>query len=218
MAADDVNATPQVAESERLSDADVQILTEARTTSWKIQQYEHAVDITVQRFLSRQTLIDFFGVLVAVLFLFINLVVSGTNPKLESAISHIGSGLSVVIILSAIWGAMAQWKGRIVKLQTLSTACRDLITTYEKLIVSRPVDHVKLRKWMIDAVSFEEAKKDPLATVPQAAMRQGFKHIGNLYPGRGVVCSICNSEWTPASNKKAKWSWIPFKGCEQCGV
>jgi hypothetical protein len=215
---DEYSSPPEPAEPAQLSEEDVRLLTEARTASWRLQQYEFAFDLTVRKLSFYHTLLDFGGVLVAVLFLYLQSVVPDANAKLESVLSYVGSGLSVAIILFSIWGAMAQWKRRIEKMQALSTNCRELVTTYEKLVVARPVDHPKLRKWLLDSMSFEEAKKEPLAVFSSSAMKRGFKHIGNLHMGRSVVCSICNKEWTHESNKKSRWSWVPFKGCEGCGV
>lgn len=109
---DEPPSPPEPADPKQLSEEDVQLLTEARTANWRLQQYEFAFDFTVRKLSSYQTLLDFGGVLVAVLFLYLHTVVSDSNAKTESVVAYIGSGLSVAIILFSIWGAMAQWKRR----------------------------------------------------------------------------------------------------------
>ena len=201
-----------------LSPEDTQILTEARTASWRIEQYEFAYDYTVRRLSWWQTVFEFMGVLLALLFLFLQVAVPDANIQAEYVLGLVGTGLSLGLLLLTVWALIDQWKSRIERMQKLSTSARDLIKQYEKNVVIRPVDHAKIRKWLLDVIGFDELRKDPLAVPSNLAMTKGFQHIGNRHMGRGVVCSICNNEWKHACNKSARWSWIPLFGCKECGV
>ena len=201
-----------------LSNEDTVLLTESRTASWRIQQYEFAYDYTVRRLSSLQTLFDFLAVLLAIVFIYLQVAVPDAKIDLERTLGVIGTGLSLVLILATIWISMAQWKSRIDRMQKLSTAARQLLKAYEKTVTPRPVDHAKIRTWLLDTSDFDEARKDPLSSPSTLAMRRGFQHIGNRNMGRGVLCSICNNEWTHDCNKSAKWTWMPFYGCSECGI
>jgi hypothetical protein len=201
-----------------LSDTDTQLLTQARSASWQLEQYEYAYDATVRALSFYQTLTDFLGVFIAVLFLFIQSGISEKYLTLQWVVGYLGTGLSLVVIFAAIWAAYAQWKSKIEKMQKLSTEARELLKTHQRLSSARPIEHAKIQKWLIDCLSFEELRKEPLTSVPSLSMKRGFQHVGNRYMGRGVVCGICNQEWKHDSNKKARWSWVPFRGCSGCGV
>ncbi len=201
-----------------LSNEDTVLLTEARTASWRIQQYEFAYDYTVRRLSSLQTLFDFLAVLLAIVFIYLQVAVPDAKVDLEKTLGIVGTGLSVVLILATIWVSMAQWKSRIERMQKLSTAARELLKAYEKAVTPRPVDHAKIRKWLLDTSDFDGARKDPLSSPSTLGMKRGFQHVGNRNMGRGVLCSICNNEWTHECNKSAKWTWMPLYGCSECGT
>jgi hypothetical protein len=150
--------------------------------------------------------------------LFLQFAVPDKNTALQAALGIAGTGLSMAVILAAIWTSMAQWKSRIEKMQKLSSEARELLKAYERLVTARPVDHAKIRTWLIDCLTFDDHRKEPLATVSSFCMKRAFQHIGNRHMGRGVVCGICNQEWKHESNKRARWSWVPFFGCSGCGV
>ena len=205
-------------EGKILSDADIQILTEARTASWRLEQYEFAYDFDVRTLSWIQTVLDFLSVVVAILFIFLQVAVPDANVNLEWQVGIIGTGLLLLVILATIWANMAQWKTRIEKMQLLSTNTRQLLKAYEKAIISRPVNHSVIRDWLMEVIDYDEQRKEPLVTVSTLAMKRGFQHLGKRYMGRGVVCSACNQEWTHESNKRSRWSWLPFYGCSECGV
>jgi hypothetical protein len=217
-----IEETPVVAQDTSvgpvLSDTDLQILTEARTASWRLQQYEFAYDSDVRTMSSRQTTLDFFGVMIAVIFIFLQVAVPDANVNLEWILGLTGSAVSLVVILATIWVSMAQWKTRIERMQLLSSDARELLKAYEKVIAIRPVDEAKIRKWLIDILDYDEKRKSPLVSVSPLAMKRGFQHVGKRNMGRGVVCGACNQEWNYDCNKKARWSWLPFYGCNECGV
>ncbi len=201
-----------------LSNEDTVLLTEARTASWRIQQYEFAYDYTVRRLLSLQTLLDFLAVMLAIVFIYLQMAVPDRNVDLQQLLGLIGTGLSLLLILATIWASMAQWKSKIDRMQKLSTAARELLKAYEKAVTPRPVDHAKIRKWLLDTSDFDESRKDPLSLPLALGMKRGFQHVGNRNMGRGVLCSICNNEWTHKCNKSATWTWMPFYGCSECGI
>lgn len=222
MSAQQNDDTPVVAqdalEPAILSDADTRLLTEARTASWKLQQYEYAYDVAVHSLAWRQTLVEFLGVVVAVIFVFMQIAVPDSKVDVEHVLGIAGTGMSLLVILATIWASMAQWKTRIEKMQKLSTEARQLLKSYEMVIPLRPVDHPKIRSWMISALDYEERRKEPLAKVSTIAMKRGFQHVGKQHAGRGVVCGACNREWNYESNRRARWTWLPFYGCSECGV
>ena len=201
-----------------LSDEDTQLLTEARTSSWRLQHHEYAYDYTVRKLSSMQTLFDFLGILLAIVFIYLQVAVPDSKVNVEYVLGLIGTGLSLILILVTVWASMAQWKSRIERMQNLSTTAHNLLKQYEKIVVVRPVDHAKIRKWQLDVIDFDEERKDPLSLPWSLGMVRGFQHMANRNHGRGVVCGICHSEWKPENNKKAKWSWLPFYGCSECGV
>jgi len=201
-----------------LSDAEIRLLTEARTASWRVEQYEHEYDMTVRALTFRQTVLDYLAVLIALIFLFLHFAVPDKNKEMQAVLGIVGTGLSLSVILATIWASMAQWKARIEKMRTLSSEARELLKSHERLAAKRPVVEEELRGWIIDCLSFDDHRKEPVATVSSLCSKRAFQHVGNRHVGRGVVCGICNKEWTHESNKRARWSWIPFFGCSGCGV
>ncbi len=142
-----------------LSNEDTVLLTEARTASWRIEQYEFAYDYTVRRLSSLQTRFDFLGVLLAIVFIFLQVAVPDSKVNVEYTLGIVGTGLSLILILATIWASMAQWKSKIERMQKLSTTARDLLKQYEKVVVVRPVDHAKIRKWLLDVLDFDPRKR-----------------------------------------------------------
>lgn len=82
----------------------------------------------------------------------------------------------------------------------------------------RPLDEKKIRTWIIECSTFEEERKLILGEVSRLALIRAFQHVGNTYPSSGIVCSLCGKPWHPSLNKRARWSWVPFFGCQSCGV
>lgn len=175
-------------------------------------------DYTVRRLSSLQAFLDFLAVALAIVFIYLQVAVPDASLDLEHLLGVVGTGLSVLLIVATVWTSMSQWKSKIDRMQKLSTAARDLLKTYEKAVAPRPVDHAKIRKWLLDTSDFDESRKDPLASPMSLGMKKGFQHVGNRNMGRGVLCSICNNEWTHKCNKSAKWTWMPFYGCSECGI
>ncbi len=201
-----------------LSESDIAVLTEARTVFWKIQSYEFAYDYTVRVLGYKQLLFDYTGVVIAVLFLYFQASVPDSQKILQSVLGKVGSLLSLFVIFASIWSAMSEWKAKSRSMQQLSTAAKDLQKSYKKAVAIRPVDQPKVQKWLLDAVEFDEKRKEPLATVSGYAMQLGFQHIGNLHMSRGVVCNVCGKQWSVESNRRAKFTWLPGYGCKTCGV
>jgi mobilome CxxCx(11)CxxC protein len=200
-----------------LTDADALLLTEARTARWKLESYEFAYDARIQVLNRYKTALEFLAVLVAVVFLFLQYLFK-EDTDLHNLLAYVGTALSLVVILMVIWGHMSRWTDQIEKKRDLSRGLREMIQVHERVTTARPVDEKKIRKWLHDCLAAEEARKHDLAMLPEYYMKCGFQHVGNLYPGRGVKCGMCGKEWTPESNKRAKWTWVPFYGCKSCGV
>lgn len=207
----------QESEQCQLSDADVQILTEARTASWLLQQYEFAYDYMVKKLTNIQTVLAFSGVVIAVLFVYLQNLVPETHTTQIKWLGNLGTGLSLGVILATIWGSMNQWNARIDKMQRLSTSARVLLREHQKITAIRPVDHEKIRSWNLKTVDFEEERKDPLAETWQLALQRGFQHIGNKHMRRSVVCPICDKEWSSDSNQQIGKPFLSRK-CSNCGV
>lgn len=200
-----------------LSDADKQILTDARTASWLLQQYEFAYVYMVKKLTNTQTFLAFSGVVIAVLFVYLQNLVPETHTTQTKWLGNIGTGLSLGVILATIWGSMNQWNARIEKMQRLSTSAKGLLREHQKITAIRPVDHEKIRSWLLKILDFEEERKDPLADTWQIALQRGFQHIGNKHMKRSVVCPICDKEWSSDSNQQIGWPFLNRK-CSNCGV
>ena len=214
---------PEVAgESERfkLSEADAILLTEARTASWKLEQNEYAYDFMVRTLTRCNTYLAFSGVLISILFVYLQNLVPASNTTQITWLGNLGTGLSLIVIFATIWSSMDHWTTRIEKMQTLSTLVRELLRDYKAVTTIRPVDHLKIQKWILKVIESEEKRKDPMANIWKIASQCGFQHVGNLHMKRSVVCPICSKEWAAESNRNLSISWLPFlsRGCFNCGV
>lgn len=200
-----------------LSDADMVVLTEARTKKWKLEAYEFAYDARVRDLYSYKTKLEFLGMLVAIVFLFLQYLAKELSG-LHSFLGYVGTGLSLVVILMVIRSYISGWPAQIEKKRALSLAIRELLAKHQKATEERPVDHGKVRKWIAACEEFENERKHELATVPTNYIKRGHQHVGNTYPELGVKCTKCGKVWAPEMNKRARWTWVPFYGCDGCGV
>ncbi len=201
-----------------LNEAEQLLLTEVRTAKWKLETYEFAYDANIRWLNFWKIMIDFLSILIAVVFLFLQYVFKDKNATTHEWLGYFGTALSIAVILLAIWGAFARWTDQIEKKQELSREARSLIIQQAKLIEVRPIDEKKLRAWLRECAVYEEERKHILAAVPRIFLKRGFQHLGNTYSSSGVVCSMCGKQWNSESNKRARWTWIGFWGCENCGV
>jgi mobilome CxxCx(11)CxxC protein len=200
-----------------LDDQTCRLLTDARTWQWKLEAYEFAYDGRVRRLAFYKTLLEFLAVLVAILFLYLQYLVK-EHDTAHAILGYVGAGASLLVILFVVWGYIARWPDQIEKKRELSSTLRDMIGKHRKLSEARPVDREKTQKWIDSCLAFEEQRKHELATVPVYYLKRGFQHVGNAYPGRGVNCTKCGKDWVPGSNKRARYTWVPFFGCDGCGV
>lgn len=204
---------------EPLSQADVDLLTEARTARWRLEAVEYAYDASVRSIVSTKTVLEFLAVLVAVLFLFLQYLATRENyPVAHDLLGYIGAAASLAVILMVIWGYMARWPDQIDKKRELSSGIHDMLGKHRALSEERPLDHAKLRKWIGGCEAFEEKRKHELATVSRYFLMRGFQHVGNKYPRSGVTCSLCGQAWTTESNRKAWKAYLPFGRCRGCGT
>lgn len=201
-----------------LSVDEQRLLTDARTVMWKLESYEFAYDAHVRSLNFKRTLLDFLAVLIAVVFLFLQYLVKDKNAVAHEVLGYVATGLSIAVILTAIWGAFSRWTDQIEKKQSLSRNIRDLLVGYGKVVEIRPVDQGKIRSWIRKATEFEEERKHVLAEVSRYFLKRGYQHMANSHPDQSVVCSMCGKEWRPELNRKTRWTWIPFYGCSNCGV
>jgi hypothetical protein len=205
--------------AQNLSDSDVQLLTAARDAQFRLEALEFAYDSNVRRLTAYKTWLDFLAVLVAIVFLFLQYLATKENlPRAHDVLGYAGTGLSFVIILLAIWSAMARWSGQIEKKLELSTEIRTMLGNHRVLSEARPLEHAQLRSWVGDSDKFEQKRKHELASLSRYFLLRGFQHTGNKHPGCGITCSICGKLWVPESNKSAWKTWIPFCHCNGCGI
>lgn len=201
-----------------ISELEQRLLTEARTAKWKLEMYEFSYNASIRSINYTKTTLDFLSISIAIIFLFLQYLVKDKNIYAHEWLGYIGTALSIIVILLAMWGMLFHWKEQIEKKQELSKRARSLITQHLKLTEVRPLDEKKIRAWIIDCSIFEEERKHVLGAVSRLSLIRAFQHVGNTYPTSGLVCSMCGKEWTANSNKLARWSWIPFFGCQNCGV
>jgi hypothetical protein len=200
-----------------LTEAEALLLTEARTAKWKLEAYEFAYDAYIRTLHGRKTLLEFLAVLVAVVFLFLQYLVKEQQAA-HTVLGYIGTGLSLAVILIVVWGYIARWPDQIEKKRELSAKIRGMLGEHKKLTEVRPLAEAKIRRWLAECLEFEGERKHELATVPRYYLKRAHQHIGNTYPGCGFKCTMCGREWVPEMNKRAFWTWLPFFGCNSCGV
>jgi mobilome CxxCx(11)CxxC protein len=200
-----------------MTDAEQSLLTEARTERWKLESYEFAYDCAVRSLDRKKTVLDFLGILIAIVFLFLQYLFKEVT-FFHTVLTYLGTGLSLAVILMVIWGLISRWTDQIEKKRDLSRAIRGLIQEHERVRTIRPVDERKIRKWLQDCVAFHESRKHVLAELPAYCMKLGFQHVGNSYPNDKVTCAVCGKIWTTNSNRRARWTWLPWFGCKNCGV
>lgn len=200
-----------------LNDEQTRVLTEARTAKWRLETYEFAYGSRIRKLRWNRIVLDFLGVAVAVVFLFLQWLVKDTDAAMHELFSYIGTGLSLVVILMAVWGLMARWQNQIDAQQRLSRKARELILAHRDAVAA-PVLPERVRKWIATCEAFEEDRKDPDGAVPRYYLQRGFQHTGNSNPNCGLKCSMCGREWTPEMNRNSWHTWIPFFGCDNCGV
>lgn len=201
-----------------LSDAEVSLLTDARTKRWTLEQYEHAYEWSLSWYRNVKRIVSFIGPAAAIIFLYLRWAVPDSNTTVQFWLSIVATGLTVVSLLFLIWINLGRWDTIIERMQALSEMARELIKSHSKLAAKRPVDRVKIQKWQTAFESYEQDRKDQFASVSALAIKRGFQHVGKLHPDCGVKCSVCQKTWTPESNRRAKWSWVPLFGCKHCGV
>jgi mobilome CxxCx(11)CxxC protein len=200
-----------------LSEEEALLLTEARTAKWTLEQYEFAYDARIRAINHNRTVLEFLGVLVALLFLFLQYVVKEQEAT-HAVLGYVGTGLSLAIILMGIWGYMNRWPDQIEKKRDLSREIRDMLGHHKRLSEARPLDEAKLRKWLEICLAFEEQRKHELAVVPLACLQAGYQHVANMYPDCGVKCKKCQREWKPEMNQHLR-SWRLWRQkCDACGV
>ena len=182
-----------------------------------MEAYEFAYDAHIRSLNRRKTVLEFLAVLVAVVFLFLQYIVKEREAA-HAALGYVGTALSLAVILMVIWGHMDGWPRQIEKKRELSALIREMLVQHGKIADSRPIDEAKIRKWLVACEGFEEKRKHEMATVPALNLKRGFQHVGNTHPTAGLKCTKCDKVWTPESNARARWSWVPFFGCDSCGV
>lgn len=200
-----------------MTDAEIQLLTEARTAKWKLEIYEFAYDAAVRSMNRWRLLIQYSGVAIAIVFLYLRYL-SKEDTAAHGLLSNVGTGLSLVVILATIWAAFARWPDQIEKKRELSRSIRDLLSTHRKVTDPRPVDEKGIKDWLATCHDFEEKRKHESATVARYYLMRGFQHVGNLYPASGMKCTICSKEWTSESNRRVWRTFFPFIRCDSCGV
>ena len=204
--------------TEGLIDADVVILQEAKMVLWNLEQHEHYYDWSIKRMHYIRFLMSFFGPCAALIFLYLRWAVPDEYKGGQWALSLVATGLTVLSVICIVLVHHGQWDAAVDCMQGLSKKARDLIMLHRKISVLRPLDHVKMRKWLQDTEGFKQDEKAKHAAVCRLAKKRGFQHVAMSNTRDSVVCGVCQKEWTQKSSERAKWSWFPFFGCKECGV
>ena len=185
-----------------LADADVQLLTEARTAFWKLEAYEFAYDACIRSIYGKRMILEFLGIAVAIGFLYLQYLAG--HGWLHDVIGYVGTGCSLALILMVIWGHIARWQDQVEKKRDLSLVIHDLKQKYAAVTVIRPVDQDKIRKWTAASEAFHAERKHDLASLPRFYLKRGHQHVGNMHQADGVKCPVCGKVWSPELNKR-RW-------------
>jgi hypothetical protein len=212
-----------------LSDEEARIAGEARDAIYDLEAREHALDAAVRALRRKKLINDFLAISVAIGLLYLlYLIQRGGTRLLENPseaewyheVAYLaGTGLSIGLVVRTIWGLMAKWDGQIEKKADLSRDARRLIGALKRQRDQRPLPIADIQTVLRGKEEFDAQTKHELATLPGWAMREGHQHVAMKYVDERLKCKMCGREWEPSFAQRRRWvRFVPFKGCQACGV
>lgn len=202
-----------------LTDEETRIISIRRDEKLKLEAMEFAYDSAVRSINFRKLVIEFLGVVIAIIFLFILYTLKEQFPTAHDIAGLVGTGASLIVIIFTIWRYMAKWDEQSEKKSDLSNYIHKVIDQYNEALEVRPVSVDNFTQCSEGLSQVESMKKNPLATLARRHLKLGHQHVAMKYLDLEIRCHVCGRVWSTELAKRRKWiNIIPFMGCDGCGV
>jgi hypothetical protein len=189
---------------------------ELRAKEYQYQTLARAYERSMRFYINLGRFLDFLGIAVSLSLLYFRYLAAKTQPSnIESLLSWLALGLSVLFIIVALWRLIFGWSRHV---ETFPEIARAALEIYNLCQTACLLDDPT--RASPEVILTFEKDKDFTAKLHPGPLRRhirgAFQDTCRFYPNIKLQCYYCMRERTPRDFLRT-WLYVPFYHCRQCG-
>jgi len=189
---------------------------ELRAKEYQYKTRANAYERSMRFYINVGRFLDFLGIAVSISLLYFRYLASKTQPSnVESVLSWLALGLSVLFIIIALWRLIFGWSRHVETFPEIARAALNICNLCQTACLIDDPNRVSPEV----ALVFEKDKDFEAKLYPaplQRHIRAAFQDTCRTYPNIKLQCYYCMNERTPRDFLRI-WMYNPFRHCRQCG-